>query len=494
MNASRRPGRSARWSIRYGAAIAAGIFAAAIAGCSDSDGVADLETSAAEVFDCAHCHRSLEIAWSTSSHAVTQLDVAAELAEEGAGKTPDQIIHGEEAEDCIACHGPRAILAADTMTEAEALGYFFTTTNGTFGSSTVASHMDEWLHVGCLACHEIPDGQPSAMPTLAIFESRTAQYMPVSNSSDLCGQCHGSLRFTDTDHLTYDAWSASKHSLTQEDVAEELAEERAGETPRAVVFGDDPENCIGCHGPTAVLANGGMREDQALGYFFTSLGGVFGGGTTAQHTDEWPDVACTTCHDQHHPDRLSFFDSQVAGYRVMSTPAELCGQCHGSLRFPGTDHLSFDLLQGTGGVGVPDQQTMSGVSCVDCHMVQGEDETTASMQHGHSFKVIVAEEDGGETNSCSPCHAGMQGTVAQKVITSFQSSFAALDEIASANVEAAAAAMEGVTDPDLLALLEEAQHNLEYAGSDESGGFHNHRYLMALLTDANERALELLGG
>ena len=52
--------------------------------------------------------------------------------------------------------------------------------------------------------------------------------------------------------------------------------------------------------------------------------------------------------------------------------------------------------------------------------------------------------------------------------------------------------MQGVQDPALQSKLEEAQHNLTYAESDESGGYHNHNYLMSLLEDANNKALEIL--
>ncbi|MFQ5664973.1 MAG: hypothetical protein ACE5I7_00925 [Candidatus Binatia bacterium] len=44
----------------------------------------------------------------------------------------------------------------------------------------------------------------------------------------------------------------------------------------------------------------------------------------------------------------------------------------------------------------------------------------------------------------------------------------------------------------LQAKLAEAQFNLNYADSDESGGFHNHNYLMSLLNDANAKAQEIL--
>ncbi len=57
-------------------------------------------------------------------------------------------------------------------------------------------------------------------------------------------------------------WKKEKHSQTQKDVATELAGSHPGETPQEVVRA---ENCIACHGPTAVLVSGGMTEGQALG-------------------------------------------------------------------------------------------------------------------------------------------------------------------------------------------------------------------------------------
>jgi hypothetical protein len=52
--------------------------------------------------------------------------------------------------------------------------------------------------------------------------------------------------------------------------------------------------------------------------------------------------------------------------------------------------------------------------------------------------------------------------------------------------------MVNVTTLELLDKLKEAQFNLTYAESDESGGFHNNTYLMALLNDAIQRSQEIL--
>ncbi|MFQ6033457.1 MAG: ammonia-forming cytochrome c nitrite reductase subunit c552 [Candidatus Bipolaricaulia bacterium] len=104
----------------------------------------------------------------------------------------------------------------------------------------------------------------------------------------------------------------------------------------------------------------------------------------------------------------------------------------------------------------------------------------------------MKEADGTSTTSCTRCHTTIDTATANAIIGVWQSSFAALSATVEENVAKAAEAMAGVQDKDLQAKLEEAQHNLEYAESDESGGIHNRKYLMALLNDANEKALEIL--
>ena len=464
------------------------VLALVFAGCSSNNNVAKPGP-----LDCSQCHGQIQTLVSGTHHADSQDDVASELAEERAGETPHEVLTGNDPEDCIACHGPRAVTADGGMTEEQALAYFFTTEGGKFTANTVSAHPDEWTHVMCLSCHETDNDHPSTVPVLALFDARTAQYVPMAGVSGLCGQCHGSLRFAGTDHLTHDAWLTSKHSETQQDVADELAEERAGETPHEVLYGDDPENCIACHGPTAVLANGGMSEEAALGYFFGAEGGTFHAGTSPAHADQWPDVSCAACHNPHSPEGPSYFNSSTKQYEPLTDATQLCGRCHGSLRFPGTDHLSYDVRTGTGGIGVADQITMPGATCTDCHMyASDEDESNSSMYHGHSFAITV-QENGGSTTSCTRCHPSRITAVAEQVIADYQSEFETLHTTTAANVEAAAAALEGSTDQALLDKLEEAQHNLEFAEGDESGGFHNHKYLMALLNDANARAQEILG-
>ncbi len=451
--------------------------------------------NAQSTLNCQTCHAQKHELWLTGKHANTQDDVAEELASEWIGLPPDSVILGSEAENCIACHGPIAVTANGGMNEVQTLHYFFSTTNGVFTDSTHSMNSAEWPHVFCTTCHNVPDDHPSTMPKLAIFNSTTVQYDSIGRTAQLCGQCHGTLRFSDTDHRVFDAWKMSRHGHGgQEDVAGELAEEWAGVPPDSVINGSEAEDCIACHAPTAIQANGGMSEVEALNHFFTTENGKFTENTAPQNANHWPDVSCTTCHNPHKPDTTAIFDSKSDSYKMLSSAQELCGQCHGNLRFEDTDHLSYNMEAGTGGIGVDDQLTMPGVKCVDCHMHVGEtDDTNAAMFGGHSWSVFIKEEDGSESASCTSCHSGMDAKAARAQVEKYQEEFAELDSIAQMKLAKADSAMEGNTDPTKEKYLEEAHYNLFFAESDESGGFHNHKYSMALLNDVVEKADMLTG-
>ncbi len=86
----------------------------------------------------------------------------------------------------------------------------------------------------------------------------------------------------------------------------------------------------------------------------------------------------------------------------------------------------------------------------------------------------------------------MDTSKSEASIQQAKSEFQTLDTTVQSKVEEAKKAMEAVNDSNLVEKLKEAQFNLSYAESDESGGFHNHPYIMALLTDAQQRAEEIL--
>lgn len=298
-----------------------------------------------------------------------------------------------------------------------------------------------------------------------------------------CKLCHNDI---------YTKWKDSPHAMTQVDVATELGEERTMQTADEVLHGDDPEDCIACHSPTAVLTNGGMDETQAMNYFFTTTDSKYAEDTAADHTSDWPSVSCIACHDPHTPATPSLFESTTKEYVPMTDTSELCGQCHGNLRFPDTDHLSYNVLTGTGGVGVSDRKTMPDATCTDCHMYASDvDGANSAMYHGHSWAITVKEDNGHDSVSCTNCHSNMTLEVANNFIDEFRLRFETTYVITQTNVAATADLMKNVDDATLQNKLFDAQSNLAYAESDESSGFHNHEYLLSLLQNANSKALEL---
>ncbi len=124
--------------------------------------------------------------------------------------------------------------------------------------------------------------------------------------------------------------------------------------------------------------------------------------------------------------------------------------------------------------------------------VSDVDGSNSAMLGGHTWSITVKEADGKTTTSCTKCHADMDTSKSEASIQQAKSEFQKLDTTVQSQVEEAKKAMEGKTDSSLADKLKEAEFNLSYAESDESGGFHNHTYLMALLTDAQQRAQEIL--
>jgi hypothetical protein len=444
--------------------------------------------------NCQLCHSKQKSSWMMSRHSNTQKDIANELSANWVGQAPDSVIHGSQAEDCVGCHAPTAVSVNGGMTETQVMSTFFTTVSGKYTAATDSVNSMQWPSVYCTTCHNVPSNHPTSMPAQMIFNSQTASYDSVQSVSALCGNCHGNLHFADTDHQLYNAWQESKHGHGgQADIAGELSANDAGATPAEVT---NDEDCIGCHAPTSVQMNGGISEAQALGMFFSvDANGQFSSATAPIDTMHWTNVACTTCHDPHNPDTLSYYNSATKSYQVMSSSDQLCGQCHGNLRFAGTDHLSYNISQGTGGVNVSNQVTMPGAKCIDCHMHKNDiDGSNTKNYAGHSWKIFVEESDGSITASCTTCHAAMTADSANTVITSWQNQFAVLDSTAEALVARADTVLTNpnATHQDSVNAAE-AVANMTYAESDESGGFHNHKYSVALLNDAIAKAQTVTG-
>ena len=442
---------------------------------------------------CQTCHSKEYGLWSSSKHANTQSDVATELAANWTGQMPDSVIVGSSAEDCLSCHSPKSVTMKGGMTEIQAMGYYFSTVSGKYTSSTTAINSSDWLHVSCESCHNPPMNHPaSGMPVLGAFNSKTLRYDAVQTSNELCGQCHGNLKFAGTDHRIYNAWKMSKHGHKgQTDLAGELAANHASQTPDQVIAGED---CIACHAPTSVNLKGGITEAQALGNFFSTSGGSFTASTTAADTLNYPNVSCITCHDPHNPNAISYFNSTTKTYTVMSSSNELCGQCHGNLRFSGTDHLSYNIDSGTGGKGIPDMHSMN-AKCIDCHMYKTlVDGTNSKNYKGHSWSVFIKEPDGSVVASCTKCHATMTADSSKAYVIKWKNKFLSLDSLAQAKVTAAQNMLAGSKDSTKIKTLQDALFNMTYAEKDESHGVHNNLYSNLLLNNAIGKANYIITG
>jgi hypothetical protein len=363
------------------------------------------------------------------------------------------------------------------------MGYFFSTTGGKYTDTTKAINTSNWSHVTCETCHE------NDMVTLGAFNSKTANYDVVNTANDLCGNCHGTIRHPDTDHRVYNAWLSSKHGHKgQSDVADELAGSHSGETPAQVVASED---CIACHAPTAVIGTTGPTEVQALSQFFSTTNGMFTASTSPTDTLKFPNVSCIACHNPMNPGTVSYYNSSIKSWQVMSSTDSLCGQCHGNLRFPDTDHLSYNLEKGTGGHNVTDMPFMNGVKCIDCHMYNtGVDGSNSAMYKGHTWSVFVKEADQSVDAACTNCHTTMSATSSMALVTQWKNDFHSLDSVAQKIVTEAANQLKTASDTSN---YNEALFNMTYAESDESGGVHNHLYINALLNDAISKANLITG-
>jgi hypothetical protein len=121
------------------------------------------------------------------------------------------------------------------------------------------------------------------------------------------------------------------------------------------------------------------------------------------------------------------------------------------------------------------------------------DGTNSLMFKGHRWTPLVDEPDGSMFASCTKCHSGMSADSAIAQITKWQSEFQTLDSAADAMVSKADSIANAKNDSTKMQLVAEARHNLDMAELDESGGFHNHLYSVALLRDAIARASAVTG-
>lgn len=252
---------------------------------------------------------------------------------------------------------------------------------------------------------------------------------------------------------------------------------------------------------------------------------------------EWKGIDCASCHDLH-PD-----EGEEQEHLLRETVEEACTVCHTADKADdvptpngkygsgasSAHHNQRETLMGALGVGVFGYSGMAGVTCTDCHMY-----TTPAVSRQPITNWIEGEES--ESHSyepsvwaCADCHSnimdsmptdavyGVNDTVNaswddweakwvkevnkwEGVIDTWQEDWERIHEYVEHNVEAAgenlsAAYAAGEID---MAIIDEA--NVLYGEAvwnshmtdDGSSGAHNPDYFMALLIDANSRALKVL--
>ena len=308
--------------------------------------------------------------------------------------------------------------------------------------------------------------------------------------------CHG-------DHQ-YPAWNESLHS-PQDQIA--------AENPRGL-----DSYCARCKSPTQwdPEAERGEHEFNAT---------------------EWKGIDCASCHDLHPDD-----DEEPNEHLLRQTVEEACTVCHtadkaNDIPTPNGDygdgpasahHNQRETLMGILGVDVFAYSGMAGVTCVDCHMyntpavsrqpitnwVEGEE------SHGHSMEPSAW--------ACADCHSNIMATMPtlpygtdddvnaswdawepqwikevnkwEHTVEGWQEDWERIYEHVEHNIEAAGenlseAYAAGEID---MAIIDEANQLYgeavwnHHMTDDGSSGAHNPDYFMALLTDANTRALRAI--
>ncbi|MCL7413562.1 MAG: ammonia-forming cytochrome c nitrite reductase subunit c552 [ANME-2 cluster archaeon] len=252
--------------------------------------------------------------------------------------------------------------------------------------------------------------------------------------------------------------------------------------------------------------------------------------TTEVPLDEnFKGVACITCHNFHdmgnwlamtqaafgeakgyawyNVDAVTTSHGYKAGYQMVESTTELCGNCHASVRIgrsePGWSSDNATRPNRTHGFPALDlfvgsyKETTMGFECIDCHMASMVENSTGSVLpdsqkvKGHSFKVnaTLLQTDPG----CSSCHE--TGSILGNISTTIEDIQTAIEDkwnTTNQTVEEALAAINAYEGEKGLSreLIAEAYWNKQLVSSDESWGVHNPAKVNQLLDDAVRLANE----
>jgi predicted CXXCH cytochrome family protein len=284
----------------------------------------------------------------------------------------------------------------------------------------------------------------------------------VDLDASLCGSCHRSAEFgaqEKTYHPYYDEWQNSSHALSLTAAGGQVA--------------TDPD-CQGCHVAQVIIEE------------------TFEGGSVTRPVQDPQPIVCAVCHDPH---------GSTNENQLRKPKNELCNTCHTvGTTLPGEviRHPQSSMRTGVSGVDpsdVPKLEFMRDVECSDCHMY-----STGPPQNitGHSFEP--------KAEACVACHAVDPRTFpltldqASSAIDAWQSPTIDMLLSVSNNIGKAEVSIENAHlyhfSNSVLASAQEkfddANYSMNFVKSDRSYGAHNPPYALALLTFANESALEII--
>ncbi len=224
--------------------------------------------------------------------------------------------------------------------------------------------------------------------------------------------------------------------------------------------------CLECHSGTAFLAAEKGQEHLTVEEF-----------RTGSRQDDRLGITCAVCHDPHE---------RYEEHQLRKSALETCTQCHtaeveeGATLEPGggVHHPQKEMLLGYGAIGVDPMPSPKVVTCVDCHMTDGN----------HYFKVgtptLTLESRYGpyEANSCAKCHSDMTAEAVEEVQAEIEAGIAAIhDLIEQAENRIAGLEAAGVDVSELEAAVAKAETNVEFLEADASKGIHNTPYARAII-------------
>ncbi|MHB9145868.1 MAG: ammonia-forming cytochrome c nitrite reductase subunit c552 [Symbiobacteriia bacterium] len=431
---------------------------------------------------CLGCHTEKYVGWSESGHAhmlVPTSQTGAVPASEQ-GLTPEWKTMLQSAEYVVAgqrflkrnVDGTHSYLPFVWNPAKQSFVASTSTANweaGCAGCHTVGFNVitkkfaDE--NIGCESCHGpgrdhiLGQGDPTRIVS--------------STSSEVCGQCHTSGKMPNGT-----GWPVGfRPGMTVAETGYQFA--KVDPTRPATSYSSHTRQypflvVTGHEGALPGLKTSGHASDRCLECHSADYRASVEAGSPITLAQAKESITCVVCHDPHE---------ETGNPAQLRTSREaVCADCHnseipvGSTYKPGTTvhHPNREFLNGYGAIDIPNTLSVhyaQGVTCVDCHMVNGT----------HEFKAILPKDAKatGSSDSCDSCHTGSTPDIRQSYIDMWQNTVTAKLNALNPRIKADKAKVANI--PALKLLVDKAATNLSMIEADGSKGAHNFEYAMKII-------------